>query len=576
MKSLFLMAPFWDPYCPPLGIASIQSYLKIRGRDTAIYDFNTDKEIWRRQRQYFDALVELIPQAANWNIMRLGPDYFARHQMAWLRLRHKPALYRDCVTHILNINGRVDIDQSKLEGFDRIFEKIYARIDALIDIQLKEHRPDAVGATLLTTTLPASVHILKRVKEFDSSIRTALGGPGPIMGAGADSPDTQRLLDLCPWIDNVIIGEGEVLADALHQGILEPRRLYSLKDTPGLAGDDRLKADTHDGLIRNIGQLPTPDYTGLNVASYANLSIGVTRGCAYHCSFCYETTFWRRYRKRPVGGALDDLQKLSERHERKNFFLCDSLANLFAEDLANGILERGIDVKWDAYLRADAPLMDKAYTRLLADGGMVRARIGVESADEETLREMNKKTTAEVMGVAIDNLASASIETSTLWIVGFPEEDENAFEASLDFLRNHAETIYAADPWIFIFHPTVGDAPVFGRLVGENSFEARYGMRRLYPPEFDDALIVQYYELDIPDVMELKIDRLERMSHVIKEAGIPNPYTMREWRGANRRWSDLHPRQGPRKDTGAAPMISAVASGGAAERSPVSFEPELE
>lgn len=562
---MFLMAPFWDPYCPPLGITSIQAYLKARGRDTAIFDFNTDKEIWRRQRQYFNALVDVIPQAANWNIMRLGPDYLARHQMAWLRLRHRPAAYRDCAAHILNINGRLDIDRSKLGVFDGIFEEIYARIDATVDDLLKMHRPTAVGATLLTTTLPASVHILRRVKAFNPSIRTALGGPGPIMGAGVDSPDTQRLLDVCPWIDNVIIGEGEVLADALHQGILEPGRLYSLKDTPGLAGDDRLKTDMHKGLIRDIGKLPTPDYTGLNVGNYANLSVGVTRGCAYHCSFCYETTFWRRYRKRPVGGALDDLQTLSQRHDRQNFFLCDSLANLFAEDLAQGILDRGMDVQWDAYMRADAPLMDPAYARHLAAGGMVRARIGVESADEETLLEMNKKTTADVMGAAIDNLAGAGIETSTLWIVGFPEEDETAFEASLDFLRRHAETIYAADPWIFIFHPTVGDEPVFGRLVGENSFESRYGMRRLYPDEFDDALIVQYHELDIPDVLEIKIDRLERMCRVIDEAGIPNPYKMREWRAANRRWSELHPRRGP----GAAPMISALASGGAATSAPL-------
>ncbi|MEM8730222.1 MAG: radical SAM protein [Pseudomonadota bacterium] len=558
------MAPFWDPYCPPLGIASIQAYLKQRGRQTAIFDMNTDKEIWRRQRQYFDVLVDVIPQAAKWNIMRLGPDYFARHQMAWLRLRHKPEAYRDCVSHILNINGRIEVDRDQLGRFDTIFEDIYGRIDTLIDAQLREHRPTAVGATLLTTSLPASVHILQRVKAFDPSIHTALGGPGPIMGAGVDSPDTQRLLDLCPWIDNVIIGEGEVLADALHQGILERGRLYSLKDTPGLAADERLKTDTHQGLIRNIGQLPTPDYTGLNVANYANLSVGVTRGCAYHCSFCYETTFWKRYRKRPVGGALDDLQTLSEKHDRKNFFLCDSLANLFAEDLSNGILERGMDVNWDAYMRADAPLMDPAYARHLAEGGMVRARIGVESADEETLKEMNKKTTAEVMGVAIDNLAHAGIETSTLWIVGFPEEDEAAFETSLDFLRSHADTIYAADPWIFIFHPTVGDAPVFGRLVGENSFESRYGMRRLYPEIYDDALIVQYYELDIPDVVELKIDRLERMCRVIEEAGIPNPYTMREWRAANRRWSDLHRQKASR----AAPMISALASGSTSTAAP--------
>jgi radical SAM superfamily enzyme YgiQ (UPF0313 family) len=533
--------------------------LRGRGRDVAIFDFNTDQEIWRAQRAYFDALVELIPAAANWNIMRLGPDYFARHQMAWLRLRDEPRRYRQLAAMILNIDGRQQIDESRLDGFDRIFERIYARIDTLLEEQMALHRPTTVGCTLLTTTLPASVHILARVKTIDSSVRTALGGPGPIMGAGADSPDTHRLLDLCPWIDNVIIGEGEVLSEALHLGLLEPRRVYSLKDVSQLAADERLRSDVKDGLLRQLSGLPTPDYDGLAVSHYNNLSIAVTRGCAYSCSFCYETTFWKRYRKRPVSGALDDLARLSGQYGRQNFFLCDSLANLFAGDLAEGVMERGLEVKWDAYLRADAPLLDKAFVQHLADGGMARARIGVESADEETLIAMDKRTTAEVMGEAIDNLARSGIETSTLWIVGFPSEDENAFENSLTFLREHANAIYAADPWVFIFHPTVGSEPVFGRLVGEKSFEARYGMHRLYPEEFDAALIVQYYELDIPDVMASKIDRLERMCRTIRDAGIPNPYSMREWRSANRRWQDL-----TRHASRGTPMVSEVASAGGA------------
>ncbi|MGF1528563.1 MAG: B12-binding domain-containing radical SAM protein [Candidatus Competibacterales bacterium] len=555
-SSLLLMAPFWDPYCPPLGIASIQAYMRQRGRSVNIFDFNTDKIVWRGQRQYFDGLVELIPRAKGWNIMRLGPDYFARHQMAWLRLRHQPQRYRELVAHILNIDGRQELDPNKFELFDQIFANIYRRIEALLEAQLRAHSPTVVGCTLLTTTLPASLHILSRAKAYNPAIRTALGGPGPIMGAGADSPDTHRLLELCPWVDNVIIGEGEVLTDALHHGLLEPRRIYSLKDVSHFAADPRLvNTTTKQGLIRDIGKLPTPDYSGLQVSNYPNLSIGVTRGCAYQCAFCYETTFWKRYRKRPVDGALDDMQWLRERYDRKNFFLCDSLANLFGKNLATGILERGMDIKWDAYLRADAPLMDRQYVQHLAAGGMVRARIGVESADEQTLQAMDKRTTAEVMGVVVENLAQAGIETSTLWIVGFPEEDEVAFEASLDFMRQRADDIYAADPWIFIFHPTVGNEPVFGRLVGENSFEAKYGMRRLYPETFDEALIVQYYELDIPDVVSMKIDRLERMCAVMRELGIPNPYSMKEWRAANRRWQARHRR------SGASPLVSAVAVG---------------
>ena len=553
-KSLLLMAPFWDPYCPPLGIVSLQAWMRQRGHEVAIFDFNTDKEIWRAQREYFAALTTLMPAALRWNIMRLGPDYFSRHQMAWLRLRDQPQRYRELARLILDIDGRQRIEPARLDVFDAIFRSIYARIDVLLDEQLALHRPNLVGCTMLTTTLPTSLHILQRVRDGDERIRTVLGGPGPIMGAGADSPDTHRILDLCPWLDNIIIGEGEILLEAMHLGLLERRRIYSLRDVPELAADPALRVQTRKGLIKDLATLPMPDYDGLMVQNYTKLSAGVTRGCAYQCSFCYETTYWKQYRKRSVAGALDDMQRLRDTHGRSNFFLCDSLANLFAEDLARGVIERGMDIKWDAYLRADAPLMDPAFVQMIADGGMVRARLGIESADDATLKLMDKRTTADVMAVVIENLARAGIETSTLWIVGFPNEDEAAFQTSLDFLRDHAGAIYAADPWQFIFHPTTGSEPVFGRLVAANSFEARYGMRRLYPAEFDDALLVQYYELDIRDVSAMKIDRLERMCATMAEAGIPNPYTMREWRAADRRWREKHTR---REST---PMVSATAA----------------
>jgi len=170
---------------------------------------------------------------------------------------------------------------------------------------------------------------------------------------------------------------------------------------------------------------------------------------------------------------------------------------------------------------------------------------------------MDKRTDADVMGRVIDNLARAGIETTTLWIVGFPNEDEAAFQRSLEFLREHRDSIFAADPWQFIFHPTTGAEPVFGRLVAADSFEARYGMRRLYPEEFDDALLVQYHELDLPDVTRVKIERLERMVACIEGCGIPNPYSLADWRAARRRWRSLHP---PVAGTGAAPARPSAAA----------------
>ncbi len=541
MKSFLTMAPFWDPYCPPLGIASLQAYLKQRGHDVAIFDFNTDAQLWRPYRAYFDLYQQIVPESREWNIMRLGPDYFSRHQMAWFSLRDQPPRFLELSRCILNIDGRHRLSDDAVQAFVPLLETIAARVDQLTEEFMARHKPDMVGCTLLTTTMPSSLQILRKVKELNPDARTVLGGPGPIMGAGADSPDTKRVLERCPWVDNIVIGEGEVLIDALARDLLPRGKLLSLRDVPATVETLVPGPDVSQGLITNLSDLPTPDYTGLEPHRYTNLSIGVSRGCAYKCSFCYETTYWRKYRKRPIDSAVRDLHALRERYNRTRFFLCDSLANFFADDLSQALIAENSDIKWDAYLRADAELLDPAYVAQLAAGGMVRARLGLESADADTLELMNKKMSVDRMGTVLQNLAAEGIQTSTLWIVGFPEEGEQAFQESLNFLIEYKDAIYCADPWQFVFHPTTGSEPVFGRLVASESFETRYGMRRLYPEEFDDALLVQYFELDIPDVTSMKIDRIRRMSRVMEEHGIPNPYSLREWRAANRRWNELHP-----------------------------------
>ncbi|HVY47615.1 MAG TPA: cobalamin-dependent protein, partial [Minicystis sp.] len=319
-KTLLFMAPFWDPYCPPLGIASLQAFLRARGRDVAICDLNTDAAVWRLYREYLARFGDLVPRARGWNLPRLLPDYFARHQMAFQRLRHDGPRYRELVRRVLDVDGRSALEPGAFEPLDRVLEAIAARVDELALAKLREHAPSVVGCTLLTTTLPSALRVLELAKGLDPAVRTVLGGPGPIMGAGADSPDTWRLLERCPFVDNVVIGEGELLLDALVDGRVPKGEVVGLRDVARLTGGlVELKKPTRHGLVADLSTLPTPDFTGLDVRAYQKLSVGVSRGCAYDCAFCYETTYWKQYRKRPMSSALADVRALRERHGRTRF-----------------------------------------------------------------------------------------------------------------------------------------------------------------------------------------------------------------------------------------------------------------
>ena len=518
MRVFLCMPPFWDALCPPLGITSLQAYLKKRDHQVSIYDFNTDTTILKCYQKYFQLLVDVVPAAKELNIMRNGPDYFSRHQMAWLFLRNDHVKYQELTSLILNVDGCQELEPGEFYRFDTLFQEIYDHIKELAVQNIKEFSPELFGCTLLSSTFPAALYILLLVKEIDPSILTVLGGPGAFIGAHADSPDTKRILEKCDWIDNILIGEGEVLLENLINGKYPKRKIISIKDI--------------DYQLLNMDSLPTPDYTGLDYIKYFNLSVTGSRGCPYKCSFCYETNYWKKYRKRSVENIINDIKKLRTSYNKKDFYLCDSLGNFISKELASMIKQESLPIHWDTYMRADKELLDPDYIRLLAKGGLRRVRLGMESGSDEILKLMDKKVTAEQMGEVLKVLSSFGIRTSTLWIIGYPGEDEEHFQETLDFLTNYHEYIYAADPWQFIFHPT--------GLVSSESFESEYGMYQLYPDEFTDTLLVKYYELKNVAGLKEKFKRISRVDLHLKKLGVPNPYSIMELSLANRRWKELH------------------------------------
>lgn len=510
----------------PLGISSLKAFAERSGYSVDLFDFNTRPEIFGLQRQYFELGKRLFPRWRRWNIERNGTELLALHQIAYLNGRNHEG-YAEMIGEILNVaaeNPRSFRAGLDVDAFDAIFRRLYGLVDQTLSELMRHTRYSVVGCSLFNSTWPATLFILERVKAFDPRIRTVVGGPGPIMGFVASETEVQTFFNAHLSIDDFVLGQGEHGFLKVLETPHGPRRIIrpasqSVTDKP----------------IR-IEELPLPDYGGLEVPRYLQLSAATSRGCPFECSFCAETVFWNTFSRVGPSHAFGILKALADRHGRANFYLCDSLANQVISPLTRDIQASGHSFKLDCYLRADPICCDVRRTADWKSGGLCRARLGMESASQRILDDMMKMTNQDQMSRTLTALSTSGVLTSTLWIVGYPGETEEEFNETLRFIAEHKVNIYQSDAWLMQYHWT--------GLAGSETIHRSRGSRPRYSERLNDMfkLVPMAVADDLPPPE--RFSRLERFVEAMESHSIPNPYSLFQWIEADRRWAEFGKRTG--------------------------------
>jgi radical SAM superfamily enzyme YgiQ (UPF0313 family) len=198
------------------------------------------------------------------------------------------------------------------------------------------------------------------------SLKTVMGGGIFADHMSLGSPNFQSFLERTPYIDHIIVGEGEILfLKLLEKEFDEEKRVYTRDDIKG-----EFFEMTSAGL---------PDFTDFDLDDYSVLGSYASRSCPYQCGFCAETIMWGKYRKKNADQVVRELESLYETYHSQLFLMSDSLLNPIIDDLAREmqLLKRAL--YWDGHLRVDDRSSDPDIAFSWRRGGFYRARIGLES-----------------------------------------------------------------------------------------------------------------------------------------------------------------------------------------------------
>ena len=523
MRVMLSLLPFWAPLTPPLGLGILKSHLQNAGAEVALEDFNADSQLWSVLHRYHGVLKAGIDPALHGNLFEFTYDVLRNHVMAHAHGAQDPR-YPKLVSVLVETTFGAPAPQPMVQGLIELVDELLRAVEVKVLEAVERNEPDWLGVSTYTTTLGATVVALRAVRKAFPHVRTVLGG-----GIFADhveprSANFEAFLAVSrPYLDAIIIGEGEHLLTQVVSGKLPQKRVYTSADVrrERLAPADIL----------------APDFDGLDLSLYSQMSTHIGRSCPFQCSFCSETVQWGQYRTRPIDRWIAELESTTRRYGGRAFFLAESLINPVADEAFAATRAAGLDLYFDAYLRADPEVCDPQRVRRWREGGFYRARLGIESGSAAVLSAMNKQTAPDQIRTAIHTLAAEGIKTTTYWVIGHPGETEADFEASLRLIEACGEDIYEAEPHGFYFYPR--------GQVASRKWSREGEVIDLYGPEFADLLVTRSFRLkSAPSRAEL-LRRVARFTAFTRDLGIGNPYSLREIQTADHRWIAGHSRAGP-------------------------------
>jgi radical SAM superfamily enzyme YgiQ (UPF0313 family) len=298
-----------------------------------------------------------------------------------------------------------------------------------------EGRPDVVALSAQCTTLPSALQIGRRLKQADPGLKIVLGGHNVSF---AD----QRTLAAYPCVDAVVRGEGELTFRELVGAYAAGR------NEEGIAGvtwrsHGLVRSNPDRALLEELDTIPPADYglvpplavyrdaCGLP-RSIATLEVG--RGCPHRCVYCSESVFWRRRsRTFSVGRLVREMHHLRACGAECFLLAYDQFtANRgFVETFCRAVIAEGLnEVPWYCISRLDT--VDGPLLRLMREAGCESMCYGIDSGSARTLSFIRKRIDPAVLARRVEETTAVGIVPTLSFVIGFPEEQEEDIEATLE------------------------------------------------------------------------------------------------------------------------------------------------
>jgi radical SAM superfamily enzyme YgiQ (UPF0313 family) len=268
-------------------------------------------------------------------------------------------------------------------------------------------------------------------------------------------------------VDFVVAGQGEETFQEL---------VNQLADSENMAGVNGVSWRNLSGEVmhnppratRDVNTFPAHDYGLVPVEQYferkdkRQLDYISSVGCRFRCGFCADPFVYKRawygLTAERMGDELSDLWHQYRFEEiafqDETFFTRRERV----EEISSAFLQRGLKASWTGTMRADQGFrLPEESLALGKRAGLKRVMVGVEAGTDEMLKQIKKDITIEQVFVTAEKLVRHRIGAIWNFIVGFPDEPDESFEATLAIAKRLRRMSPAFEAAVFFYKPYPGN-----------------------------------------------------------------------------------------------------------------------
>lgn len=290
---------------------------------------------------------------------------------------------------------------------------------------------DVVGISSDSTRIEKAMVVARQAARAGRPV--VMGGPHPQFMADE--------ICACGAVSYIVKGEGEPVFPALLAALEKGADPSSVR---GLIFREQGRIiETPDADRPDVESLPWPARHLVDLQRYSGCvdevpltPIVTSRGCPGACHFCSSSSFFGRgWRYRSAESVLLELDEIHNRYGFRGVAFLDDNFTLLperVEKVADGIIERGYNLKLWNFSRVDTIVNNPGMVKKLAAAGSRTIYLGIESDSANTLNSLGKNTTIADVERAVALLKENRIDVFGSYIIGNLDEDRGDVERTIE------------------------------------------------------------------------------------------------------------------------------------------------
>jgi len=316
--------------------------------------------------------------------------------------------------HCLNLDLVDDWEQTFTENFRRVC-------------------PDVLGSGGMTPSFGFFRRLFDLGKQMNPKLVTVLGGG--VLGS-------EPLVLSAMQADMGVIGEGERTAVELMDRLKDGRDLL---DVPGLLlkmSDGATHLTPPRPVIEDMDSLPLADYQGFQFGECLKRNpyqtVSTSRGCPFHCTFCYCVMGRGKYRFHSIPHVIRELYYLKQEFGLTSIGLIDEIFALKRERILEFCAQvRPLGLSWSTQVRVE--VVDGDLLEQMRQSGCTLLFYGLESMSPAILKSMNKRLKPEQVAKALETTYRSGLRVFGNFIFGDPAETRDTAWETLNWWLAHRQ-----------------------------------------------------------------------------------------------------------------------------------------